>query len=254
MKLCPECDFIYEDDQAVCDMDGKQLVPQPIPESVSSPVAASAPKVSSHGSKRWFALAAGLALLLAVIAVAYVSQASQKRAYAASSPIPSVAVETTPQPVSVPKETPEAVDTAEANNANAAAREASTKMLTNVAATAANAGSSANEAGRVILRLTNGATISADDAWPGKNGVWYRQGGLVTFLKGNQLKAIERIPASRRTNTPTSDKIEKPKTQTAAAPNSLRLKRLEPATPQKPSRMTSFLRKTGDFLKKPFKR
>jgi len=139
MKLCPECDFIYEDDQAVCDMDGKQLVPQPLPESVSAPVAASAPKVASHGSKRWFALAAGLALLLAVIAVAYVSQASQRRAYAASSSIPSVAVETTPQPVSVPPETPAAVDSSEANNTNATAREASTKMLTNVAATAANA-------------------------------------------------------------------------------------------------------------------
>lgn len=26
MKLCPQCDFIYEDDQSVCDMDGKELV------------------------------------------------------------------------------------------------------------------------------------------------------------------------------------------------------------------------------------
>src|ERR1044072_6060437 len=101
MKLCPECDFIYEEDQAVCDMDGKQLVPQLLPESAPAPVA-SAPKVASHNSKRWFALAAGLALLLAVIAVAYVSQASRKRAYVAESAIPSVAVETTPQPVSVP--------------------------------------------------------------------------------------------------------------------------------------------------------
>ena len=25
MKLCPKCDFIYEDDQAFCDMDGKEL-------------------------------------------------------------------------------------------------------------------------------------------------------------------------------------------------------------------------------------
>ncbi len=252
MKLCPECDFIYEDDQAICDMDGKQLVPQLQPTSVSAPVA-SAPKVASHGSKRWFALAAGLALLLAVIAVAYVSQTGQKRSYAASS-IPSVAVEITPQPVSVPAASPAAVEGSEPNNDNASAREASTKMLTNaVAATAANADPSASDSGRVVLRLTNGAVISADDAWSGKNGVWYRQGGLVTFLKHSQLKAIERIPA-RRTNTPANDKIEKSKTQTATAPNSLRLKRLEPATPQKPSRMTSFLRKTGDFLKKPFKR
>src|SRR6185503_8780423 len=26
MKLCPQCEFIYEDDQGFCDMDGKELV------------------------------------------------------------------------------------------------------------------------------------------------------------------------------------------------------------------------------------
>jgi len=26
MKLCPQCEFIYEDDQSLCDMDGKELV------------------------------------------------------------------------------------------------------------------------------------------------------------------------------------------------------------------------------------
>src|SRR5947207_11044374 len=26
MKLCPQCQFIYEDDQNLCDMDGKALV------------------------------------------------------------------------------------------------------------------------------------------------------------------------------------------------------------------------------------
>jgi len=26
MKLCPQCAFIYEDNQRVCDMDGKELI------------------------------------------------------------------------------------------------------------------------------------------------------------------------------------------------------------------------------------
>jgi len=29
MKLCPHCEFLYEDDQTVCDMDGKALVYEP---------------------------------------------------------------------------------------------------------------------------------------------------------------------------------------------------------------------------------
>ena len=32
MKLCPECDFIYEDNQSFCDMDGKELIQRPAPE------------------------------------------------------------------------------------------------------------------------------------------------------------------------------------------------------------------------------
>ena len=31
MKLCPQCDFIYEDDQSLCDMDGRELVYYPGP-------------------------------------------------------------------------------------------------------------------------------------------------------------------------------------------------------------------------------
>ena len=31
MKLCPQCAFIYEDDQRVCDMDGKALINAPAP-------------------------------------------------------------------------------------------------------------------------------------------------------------------------------------------------------------------------------
>jgi hypothetical protein len=35
MKLCSQCDFIYEDDQERCDMDGAELVYEPTLESAS---------------------------------------------------------------------------------------------------------------------------------------------------------------------------------------------------------------------------
>src|SRR3989442_15645439 len=40
MKRCPECEFVYEDEQSLCDMDGTGLVfyPQPLPgEETTSP-------------------------------------------------------------------------------------------------------------------------------------------------------------------------------------------------------------------------
>jgi hypothetical protein len=33
MKLCPQCEFLYEDDQKFCDMDGRELVHDPKPHS-----------------------------------------------------------------------------------------------------------------------------------------------------------------------------------------------------------------------------
>jgi flagellar basal body-associated protein FliL len=252
MKLCPQCDFIYEDEQTVCDMDGKELVSQsPVVETPGA-TSPSASAVPTRGAKRWVALAAVVALLLAVIAIAYLWQSGQKRVYAADSAIPPVASEVKSQPPPLVAATPGAVDSpsvAERDGAPPATPEASAQMLTKaVAATATNA--AANNSKRVIIRLTNGSRITAEDAWPGKNGIWYRQGGMVTFLKQSQIKAIDRVAPA---NTNSTDKTPKSSTQAAAAPNPLRLKRLEPATVKRPSRVTSFLRKTGDILKKPFK-
>ena len=107
----------------------------------------------------------------------------------------------------------------------------------------------------VTLRLTNGAVIKADDAGQTRNGVWYRQGGMVTFLKRGQVKAIERNPAPLpRTTTKPANKVEKTGTGgEVVAQNRLRLKRLEPATPKSPSRFASFFKKTGQILSRPFK-
>jgi hypothetical protein len=249
MKLCPQCDFIYEDEQTVCDMDGKELVSQP--PVVETPVATSptSSPVPANGAKRWVALAAVLALLLGVIAIAYLWQSGQKRVYAADSAIPPVASEIKSQPPPIVAATPAAVDSpsvAEVDNAHSATPEASAQLLTKaVAATASNAAPR-----RVIIRLTNGSRIAAEDAWPGKNGIWYRQGGMVTFLKKSQIKAIERVAPI---NTNSTGKAPTASTQAVSAPNPLRLKRLEPATVKRPSRVTAFLRKTGDILKKPFK-
>jgi hypothetical protein len=54
MKRCPECEFLYEDEQYFCDMDGKQLVPD---QSVF-PTEALVPSdhgvlAHSHGHKYW---------------------------------------------------------------------------------------------------------------------------------------------------------------------------------------------------------
>jgi hypothetical protein len=104
----------------------------------------------------------------------------------------------------------------------------------------------------VILRLTNGATISADEVWQKKEGVWYRQAGMVTFLKRSRVRSIERV-ATPRSQQQTAVNNVGERSRKPDAQNQLRLRRLESVETKKPSRVNSFLKWTGRILKKPFK-
>ena len=65
MKRCPQCEFIYEDDQSLCDMDGQSLVHDnalPVmPARSSSPI-----KPPKRSSLNGIALPAGAGLILAL--------------------------------------------------------------------------------------------------------------------------------------------------------------------------------------------
>jgi hypothetical protein len=70
--------------------------------------------------------------------------------------------------------------------------------------------------GQVTIRLTNGTSVEADEAWETGEGIWYRRRGVVTLLERDQVKAIERAiekapsPASSAAATPTSSPTASP--------------------------------------------
>ena len=63
MKRCSQCEFIYEDDQHLCDMDGHELVYEPTLQALQI----SEPTKQTPGHTRRFALAAVLAIFLATL-------------------------------------------------------------------------------------------------------------------------------------------------------------------------------------------
>jgi hypothetical protein len=75
MKRCSQCDFIYEDDQHLCDMDGYDLVYEPTlhPLQINSAIPAAQPPTRSVNSRvRRQMLAAAVAVLMAtIISVGY---------------------------------------------------------------------------------------------------------------------------------------------------------------------------------------
>jgi type IV secretory pathway VirB10-like protein len=75
MKRCSQCDFIYEDDQHLCDMDGHELVYeptlQPLQINAASLVTKQPTRPVNSGARRQ-ALAAAVAVLIAtVLSVGY---------------------------------------------------------------------------------------------------------------------------------------------------------------------------------------
>jgi hypothetical protein len=117
-----------------------------------------------------------------------------------------------------------------------------------LAASAVSARSSAGEGNApAMIWLKNGSAIKADEVWEKREGIWYRQGGLVTFLKRSQVKAMQRL------NSPVSSKSQAKKRSIVAARQSQPSPVAENTFPKKESRVGSFLKKTGRILKAPFK-
>jgi len=106
MKRCPQCEFIYEDDQSLCDMDGVLLVLDsrnlPNPHALA-PVR---PARAKAQPKRNRAVPAFATLILALV-LGMVYYVSVHRRAAQDADIPSVSLATTSEPVPVVNRTPE---------------------------------------------------------------------------------------------------------------------------------------------------
>jgi cytoskeletal protein RodZ len=107
MKKCPKCEFIYEDDQSLCDMDGVLLVldSRTLP-NLHALQTVPAPKTAS---KRNRAVPAFATIILAVVLglVYYVSTRNQATQTAEIPPLPSTTASTS-NPVPEVNPTPEA--------------------------------------------------------------------------------------------------------------------------------------------------
>jgi hypothetical protein len=108
MKRCPQCDFVYENDQRLCDFDGTELAAYetaalPPPEIVAPPPQAVAPAVAPVRSRRvGFILLPVVAVMsAAVLYFAYHSIPRRPAPPQDSSPSP-VNVTTPPQPAPSP--------------------------------------------------------------------------------------------------------------------------------------------------------
>jgi hypothetical protein len=243
MKRCLQCEFVYEDEQSVCDMDGSELVHEaeslPLPPLAS--IASEPTVLTAKPTPRNFAVPAFAGIILAALLfIAYYATTHTPQRLNASQAIATPAV---PQPAKNSAAEPSPVTVAAEPLAEITTPDSTVPDPKPAPMARLNRGpvvvasSPEHDRGAVVIRLTNGATLLADDAWQKREGIWYRQNGVVTFLKRSQVRTIERPAPVRPATLKPAEKKTKP----------------EAADKKKESRVTSILKTTGRILQRPFK-
>ena len=196
MKRCPQCSFLYLDTDEVCDLDGTPLnhVNDAEVEGSIAPIpAAVPPKSEKPGSRKGLILTAVGGLLIGVVIVfGYVGLSRRPTPQVQpTQPVAQVAMPSPSQPLTLETATPPpepSPSPAERSSPSPSPPMRRAGVNTNPVSTTANE----KTTGPVMIRLTNGSRIEADEAWRTKEGVWYRRSGLVTLLNASRVKSIER--------------------------------------------------------------
>jgi type IV secretory pathway VirB10-like protein len=191
MKRCPQCDFIYLDTDELCDLDGAKLIQANESELALGETTRTNTRHARSNSRLVIIACLSGVLLLALVFVAYALLTRSRQQ--AQAQIPSQHV-TEPTPVSVTVPTPEPSPSPEASPVVSPKSPTQVEQAKRTAVSKSPVSTSSDQkgSGSIWIRLSNGARIEADEVWRTKEGVWYRRNGVVTLIKANRVKAIEK--------------------------------------------------------------
>jgi hypothetical protein len=226
MKRCPECDSVFPDADQFCELDGTPLVAtnlaadledlaseltrgamfnDRIEQSVQkvSPVASRQVAHQSEGSWKTLAIVAVAGVAIGVVLyVAYYAMTRPAPTESSNATSANSSIIQPPGPLVPSGPSPDATASASVEPSPSPSALPSPSKQTNAArielgsGAVSTSGDEKSKPGPVIIRLTDGASIAADEAWQTGEGIWYRRGGVLTLLNPKQVKAIERVPAT----------------------------------------------------------
>ena len=227
MKLCPQCDFIYENDQCLCDMDGATLVynPTPFPSAKS---AAPSPAVIPSANSQWWRFTAtavvgvvlGTALLYQVSIHPSSPQSSHDSSAQVTNNSPEQVASDSAPPVTDDLEAPSNLDLTQP-----------VPLTPPIDATPAP--------------LSRKASPQSQSAVPSLSTQLPQLSESTAKANSSSSAAVKLSPSSSR---PPAPKREEPKRKPPRA-----IDNPKAASEKKDSSIGSFLKKTGRIFKKPFK-
>jgi hypothetical protein len=209
MKRCTECHSVYPDTERFCELDGTLLIDAEPDTGVR--VGDSRTEMPRPGSE-WKILAilavAGISLAVALFVIYYTMSRETTNEHSSQSPSNSTVVQqqSLPRPLQ-PSPVASVSPSVEPSPSPSASPSPSPQTGTEQIELSSNPISTGVEAkskrGPVIIRLNDGLTIEADEAWQTSEGIWYRRRGIVSLLDPKQVKAIEKpSPTPQPTPSP----------------------------------------------------
>jgi type IV secretory pathway VirB10-like protein len=213
MKECPTCKEQFEDSQKFCEFDGTPLRDET--EVLRAALKPSSESVAAvPAQKVWPIVTIGILIGIIICLGAYVVMLTRSsETVEQNNKKPETAklntLSTQPQPVrpealpapTVEEPTPEASPTESPVPTPAEVvkpAEASASLNDSPISTNRQEG---EKRGRTVIKLKSGVRVEADAAWEDKLGIWYRQGGLVSYVERDRIESIGEPPKPKSSPT-----------------------------------------------------
>lgn len=202
MKQCPECNEVFDNQKAFCDMDGSELV-----RLTDSPRAISETNPPAGPTPVWVTGVIGGLIGIIVCVLLYIAFLAPSRETASqdhqnTEVAPSKSNQTAVAPASQlpPSETASPTETASPEaeaSPEASPAAAATPLVVVNNGPIATGDKNAASGERTIIKMKDGSSLEADAAWEDKQGIWFRRSGVVSFLDRSKVEAITEVSPKR---------------------------------------------------------
>ncbi len=209
MKRCPQCYQPYADSERFCELDGQSLLNDINPAAAVGKVVDTQPAVmDASAQKREMRMMVIIGVMVGMIVTslgyagyslflvnpaeesdAPVSRAETVDTRQPTQPTRSAMKEPTPAPEEESSPSPEAEAEAEVEETPKADTMAA-HLNQGPVSTGEREQKRENRLDKTVIEMNDGTSVEVDAAWQDNQGVWYRRGGLVSFVESKRIKAI----------------------------------------------------------------
>lgn len=214
MKRCPQCLQAYADEEKFCEMDGKQLLVDPTFHVVEASPAPALARTHNERSLMVLVGVLGGVMISAALFVVYSvvrnepAQSPQLTARVpqttpATRPVPS-SLEPAPRATATPLAEEDQVDAEPTPETQDEAKNEAVQTKINQGPISTG-GHKPESNMRTVIQLHDGTSIDVDAAWKEGQGIWYRRGGLVSFVDSKDVKSISSVADAKKAEASTEE-------------------------------------------------